>query len=122
MTGILAHRRRDASAAGPATLGAVEVPQRIEVEQGERVAVTWEDGSVTSLDARTLRAACPCAGCREPSGVDATARVLSGPEPVRIASARLVGGYALTLEFTPDGHATGIFPFDSLRRIAAAGE
>jgi ATP-binding protein involved in chromosome partitioning len=98
----------------------VEVPRRIEVEQGERMVVTWEDGSVTVLDAGALRAACPCAACREPAGIEAMQRTLAGPAVVRIGAARLVGGYAVNLEFAPDGHATGIYPFDLLRSIAAA--
>ena len=99
----------------------MDVPQRIEVEQGERLIVTWDDSSVIVLEAQALRVACPCATCREPSGIDAIGRTLAAGSPVRIAAARLVGGYAINLEFTPDGHGTGIYPFDSLRAIAARG-
>jgi DUF971 family protein len=44
-------------------------------------------------------------------------QVLAGPEPVTIAEARLVGGYAINFVFTPDAHGTGIFPFRSLQAL-----
>jgi DUF971 family protein len=34
-----------------------------------------------------------------------------------VQGGRLVGGYALSLTFGPDGHATGIFPFGLLRSL-----
>lgn len=95
----------------------MEVPHRIDVGGGEGLVVTWEDGSVATIPAAALRAACPCAGCREPSGVAAIAATLAGGEEIRISAARLVGSYAVHLTFSPDGHATGIFPFDLLKAV-----
>lgn len=94
------------------------VPQRIEVIDGSSVELTWEDGRVTEFDAATLRGACMCATCREPAGEDATQSVLAGPDPITIEGAELVGGYALTFQFGPDGHGTGIYPFTALRALA----
>ena len=37
------------------------------------------------------------------------------PEPLRIDDARLHGAWALNVTWN-DGHATGIFPFEALRR------
>jgi DUF971 family protein len=91
------------------------LPERIEVEQGRTVVITWEDGVVTRLTARDLRAACECATCREPSGVAATKAVLDGETAITIEDASLVGGYAVTFAFAPDGHRTGIYPFARLR-------
>ena len=98
----------------------MEVPDSIEVRGGLEVALTWPDGEATVLSARTLRAGCACATCREPAGMQATARVLSGEAPVRIADAHLVGNYAVSFTFEPDGHGTGIFSFDLLRALGAA--
>lgn len=95
----------------------MEVPQRIEIGDGDTMVLTWADGTATSLTAPALRTACPCAGCREPSGAAAIVRALAGDEPIRITAARLVGSYAVHLTFSPDGHATGIFPFDLLREV-----
>jgi DUF971 family protein len=98
----------------------VDVPERIKIDEGTRVALTWGDGAVTRLTAEQLRGACQCASCREPSGVEQTAALLEGSEPITIANAKLVGGYAISFEFTPDGHATGIYSFNTLRELEDA--
>jgi DUF971 family protein len=92
----------------------VEVPQRIEVQDGTRLVVAWDDGSIIEVSATDLRAACQCAGCREPDGREQTRAVVEGPVPVTITDASLVGGYAVSFVFGPDGHGTGIYPFDQL--------
>jgi DUF971 family protein len=92
----------------------VAEPVKIEVEGGS-VRVTWDDGRRDDLSAETLRAACPCAGCREPGG----RRNPAGS--VAVLDARLVGGYAVNLTFGPDGHATGIYPYGLLRSLGDGG-
>jgi DUF971 family protein len=98
-----------------------EVPQRIEVD-GSSVAFTWEDGEVSRFSAAELRAACECAICREPQGMEATRAVLAGADPVTVDDARLVGGYAIAFTFAPDGHGTGIYPFQRLRSLASGSD
>ncbi len=96
----------------------MEAPTRIEVlEQGRAVVLTWEDGTVQELAAPLLRAACPCAECREPAGADRIRRLVEGPAPVEIGDARLVGSYAVNFVFRPDGHHIGIFSWDHLRTL-----
>lgn len=96
----------------------MDVPSRIEVEGGRRIELTWDDGTVSSLAARDLRAACECATCREPSGQQATQAVLDRSDQIEVLDAKLVGAYALNFTFAPDDHHTGIYPFDRLRRLA----
>lgn len=95
----------------------MDVPERIEVDGGTAVAFTWADGAVSRLSAATLREACQCASCREPAGMAQTAALLAGPVGVTITEARLVGGYAISFVFGPDGHGTGIYPFTALRAL-----
>ncbi|MFQ5947316.1 MAG: DUF971 domain-containing protein [Acidimicrobiia bacterium] len=95
----------------------MEIPARIEVQRGEKVIITWEDGTGSEFTARELRAGCECAGCRDPKGAEATARALADIRGVRIADARLVGDYAVNFTFEPDGHSTGIFSYDMLRAM-----
>jgi DUF971 family protein len=97
-------------------------PQRIEVESGLTVTLTWDDESVSTFTAAELRAACPCAGCREPAGEQATRLIVGGLEPVTIDTAALVGGYAINFVFGPDGHGTGIYPFAELRGLDGRGD
>jgi DUF971 family protein len=103
-------------------LTAVDVPERIEVEGGTDVVLTWPDGARSRLSAVELRAACQCASCREPAGIEATAAVVDGPVPVTIAEAKLVGGYAINFVFAPEGHGTGIYPFTVLRNLGEASD
>ncbi len=98
----------------------MDVPERIEVDGGEIVVLSWSDGAVTRLSAAELRAACQCASCREPDGMRRTTEVLAGPNPVTIAEAKLVGGYAVNFVFAPEGHGTGIYPFTGLRELGDA--
>lgn len=93
------------------------VPVTIEVEAKSTVTLSWEDGTTSVFTAPRLRGVCACATCREPAGEQATASVLTGDTPVTIESASLVGSYALSFVFGPDGHGTGIFPFVELKRL-----
>lgn len=90
-------------------------PAKIEVE-GATVRIEWDDGRHDVLPAPVLREACPCAGCRERRGAPVPDDAGSG-QGTTVLGARLVGGYALSLTFGPDGHATGIFPFALLRSL-----
>jgi DUF971 family protein len=95
----------------------VEVPERIEIEGGDGIRLTWADGTTTLLTAAGLRASCPCAECAQPiEARDLTAKV-AAMSPWTIAGAELVGDYALGLVFEPDGHGTGIYTFDLLASL-----
>jgi DUF971 family protein len=88
-------------------------PQRIELQGGTAVVITWDDGRVDTLRATTLRDACACAGCRNaPTPLPA-----ADPETCGITSIGLVGAYAVNMVFAPDGHSTGIYPFTVLRAL-----
>jgi len=95
----------------------MEVPERIEVDRGASLRLTWPDGVVTTTPAPALRAACECATCLSPEG---NASGIGDAGAVRIVDASIVGAYALNLTFGPDQHSTGIFPFDRLRALGEA--
>jgi ATP-binding protein involved in chromosome partitioning len=81
------------------------------------VTIAWKDGQVTTLAARGLRLACPCASCVD----EMTGRPLLDPgsvaEDVSIVDTDLVGRYAFQFKFS-DEHDTGIFTFPNLRAMA----
>ena len=87
---------------------------------GSELALRFADGEELYLPFDMLRRACPCAACQgEP---DALGRVLRpvqqiGPRGFELLRFEAVGGYALQL-FWADGHSTGIYTFDYLRRLA----
>jgi DUF971 family protein len=90
---------------------------------GDELAIKWEDQTESYLRFETLRRACPCAGCR--GEVDVMGQLHQGPEktlrPESFQLARItpVGGYAVQ-PFWRDGHSSGLFTFDYLRKIALA--
>jgi DUF971 family protein len=92
---------------------------------GEELAIKWDDGSESFVRLDKLRRHCPCAGCRGEK--DIMGNVYKGPDrPLSPASFQLrrlapVGGYAIQ-PFWADGHSSGIFAFDYLRRVADAAD
>ena len=90
---------------------------------GEELAIKWEDQTESYLRLERLRRACPCAGCR--GEIDVLGQLHKGPDiPLAPQSFQLtrispVGGYAIQ-PFWADGHSSGLFTFDYLRRVAQA--
>ena len=81
---------------------------------GGTMAITWEDGRSSRLDARLLRA-----NSRAASAVRAAidgAPVLAG-EPIQVTDIQFVGSYAVQLSFS-DGHDRGIYPWSFLFNLA----
>jgi DUF971 family protein len=90
---------------------------------GNELAIRWDGGEENYIPLERLRRACPCAGCK--GEVDILGNIYKNPEKpfapnsfelVKISS---VGSYAIQPVWA-DGHSSGIFSFDYLRRLAAA--
>jgi DUF971 family protein len=96
-------------------------PESINVSKDRAVTVTYLDGYVAQFELVSLRQGCPCATCRDlrERGEDSWPRPNS-PVPLRIEHAELHGAWGLSVTWN-DGHATGIYPFDVLRRWHEAG-
>ena len=90
---------------------------------GDELAIKWNDGSESFVTLEKLRRHCPCAGCK--GETDIMGQVYKGPDkPLPPAAFQLrrignVGGYALQPVWG-DGHSTGLFSFDYLKRVADA--
>lgn len=98
--------------------------QPTDIQQiGDELAIKWPDGSENYVRLETLRRACPCAGCK--GETDILGQVYKNPErPLPPQAFRLmrivnVGGYAVQ-PFWADGHSSGLFSFDYLKRVATA--
>jgi DUF971 family protein len=85
-------------------------------EDGKRLRIVWRDGHVSEYRPREIRLACPCAGCVD----EYTGRPLLDPDSVEAdinpLAIEYVGRYALKFTW-PDGHDTGMFPWDLLRGL-----
>lgn len=93
----------------------------VEVDRERAVTVTFDDGRTCSFPLGELRAACPCAQCRgqREAGQPVWPRP-GAPETISIVDADLVGAWAISFVWS-DGHATGIYPWDALRRWCDEG-
>lgn len=89
--------------------------------EGDGLKIEWSDGVVTTVAWRKLRANCPCASCLEerskpadPFRILTPEEVAAGaPAPVAMAP---VGYYAYQIKWN-DGHDTGIYPLELLRKL-----
>jgi DUF971 family protein len=98
---------------------------RVHQSEGSGMEIDWKDGHHSAWTFRWLRDACPCATCHE-------ARELSGLEPgeqkpspsqllpmytapPRPSSVEPAGRYAVVFRWN-DGHSSGIYSWDFLRR------
>lgn len=87
---------------------------------GNELAIQWNDGTESFLDLQFLRRACPCAACGgEPDVLGNVIRpnMSYSENSFELAGFQVVGGYALQPRWA-DGHDTGIYSFQYLRRLA----
>jgi DUF971 family protein len=92
---------------------------------GAELAIKWEDGTESFVSLETLRRQCPCAGCK--GEMDVMGNVYKMPDkplsPLAFELRQIgrVGSYAIQPVWA-DGHASGIFSFDYLRKVAGSTE
>jgi len=86
---------------------------------GNELALAWSDGDESYLSFELLRRSCPCAKCQgEPDAIGRIVKpdVSYGPRAFDLLKYEVVGGYALQC-FWADGHNTGIYSFEYLRKL-----
>ena len=88
----------------------------IDIDRQRSVRLTFDDGFGCELALDALRQACPCATCRSYRDRGEPAWPRPGqPATVTIEDAELVGAWGLSIRWS-DGHSTGIYSWDALRR------
>jgi DUF971 family protein len=108
-------------------------PAKVRVQQstGEVLEIDWKDGHRSRWSFAWLRNACPCATCHEEretqgrqpgEGKTKAASLLPMYQaPTRPESASPVGNYAISFKWN-DGHGSGIYSWDYLRRHCVCEE
>ena len=90
---------------------------------GGELAIKWEDGGESFVPLDKLRRYCPCADCKGETDImgnlHKTPEKPLSPRAFQLLRVANVGAYAIRPVWA-DGHATGIYSFDYLRRIADA--
>ena len=80
------------------------------------VSVQWNDGHRSVYDAKYLRINCGCAECVEEWSQRKLLDPVTVPADIRAEDHLMVGRYAVQFLWS-DGHYTGIYAFDSLRKL-----
>lgn len=92
-------------------------PRQIIEETDSELSINWSDEAETKYSAAELRRACPCAGCINEWTGEKTLKAETVADDLSFSSISIVGRYALNFHFS-DGHDTGIFSFDYLRKLS----
>lgn len=123
---------REAAAKQPLAKAAVTPAKvRVLMTEGKGLEIDWADGHKSAWSFAWLRDACPCATCNDERNQQGRKPGQSKPKsaallpmytpPPRPASAHPVGRYALQFNWL-DGHTSGIYSWDYLRRHCQCAE
>src|SRR5687768_10891236 len=88
---------------------------------GGQLAIKWDDGTESFVSLEKMRRHCPCASCA--GETDIMGNVYKGPHrelganAFQLARVAMVGGYAIN-PYWADGHSTGLYSYDYLKRLA----
>ena len=93
------------------------VPQKIELRSRQQLAIQWSDQKESLLETWKLRVECPCAQCVDEMTGMRRLDPNSVPKDVWPQNISPVGRYALNFQWS-DGHNTGIYTFELLRKLA----
>jgi len=102
-------------------------PEHIAISRSKGICIDWRDRHRSEYTLAFLRDRCPCATCTgahgtPPQRTDLSTNPLQMYKPaLKMESAEPVGNYAVRLAWN-DGHNTGIYSFDYLRRICPCPE
>jgi DUF971 family protein len=110
-------------------------PEHIAVSKSKGIDIDWKDGHHSSYEVEYLRDWCPCATCTGAHGTEPRPKSTEGSKAgnakanpfqmykprTKMVSVEPVGSYAMRIQWN-DGHNTGIYSFDHLRRICPCDE
>jgi DUF971 family protein len=96
-------------------------PTNIHADRPARtLTIDWADGHQSVYDLTALRWLCPCAFCRgeagQPGWLDS--RPTLTDQQLELSDVALVGHYAIQ-PYWADGHSSGFYSFEHLRRNCA---
>lgn len=103
-----------------------QMPQPVEIRRTTplELRIQWADNHVSVYPSEYMRRVCPCESCHEERKKAETGlRVISQEIPARVEMKQIsgVGRYAIQIQFS-DGHGTGIYSYDLLRRLCPCEE
>jgi Mrp family chromosome partitioning ATPase/DUF971 family protein len=97
----------------------IETVRPIATKQDGFLHVQWPDGAESDVPGFVLRASCGCAQCVNELTGEPILDAASIPPDINIREMEPLGNYALSITWS-DGHSSGIYSWDLIRRIAKA--
>ena len=101
-------------------------PEHIAISKSKGVQIDWKDGHHSQYPLAYLRDECPCASCTgahgtEPQKSNYSASPQTTPfqmykPALKMLDVEPMGHYAIQIHWN-DGHSTGIYSYDYLRKI-----
>jgi len=101
-------------------------PEHIAISKSKGVQIDWKDGHHSQYPLAYLRDQCPCASCTGAHGTEPQKSSYSAPPPgnpfqmykatLKMLNVEPMGHYAIQIHWN-DGHNTGIYSYDYLRKI-----
>ena len=105
-------------------------PEHIAISKSKGIKIDWRDRHHSEYPLSYLRDECPCASCTGAHGTEPQKSSYAAPSKeafpmykptLRMLNVEQVGAYAMRIDWS-DGHSTGIYSFDYLRRICPCPE
>ena len=103
-------------------------PEHIAISKSTGIKIDWHDGHHSDYSLAYLRDECPCATCTGAHGTAPQKSNYSKPDlfpmfkpALKMTSVEEVGSYAVRIYWN-DGHSSGIYSFDHLRKICPCPE
>ena len=101
-------------------------PEHIAISKSKGIKIDWKDGHHSDYGLGYLRDECPCATCTGAHGTAPQKTNYSAPAAanpfqmykpsIKMENVEPVGNYAVKIYWN-DGHSTGIYSYDHLRKI-----
>ncbi len=93
----------------------------VQLLEPETLLVVWSDGHESLYSHKGLRETCECASCVDEWTREPLLDPQSIPGDLRCVAVEATGRYGLNLQFS-DGHATGIWSLEKLRKSCPCPE
>jgi ATP-binding protein involved in chromosome partitioning len=93
-----------------------KIPVKFGPAGQSQVEIEWNDGVKTSHQARELRYLCPCASCVHEITGERSIKLEWVPQNMTAQAFNPVGRYAVQIIWS-DGHSTGLYGYEYLRKI-----
>jgi len=101
-------------------------PTSIKQISPELLEIQWSDGHISKYELKHLRLECPCATCNGETILwkhyGPTKQIMIPMlDQITLTGIRVVGNYAIQLSWK-DGHNTGIYTWEYLRKLCQCDE